>query len=101
VYLATQAKRAATAGRGRLAEGADVARPGERAFAVPVALTTTSRANLRAAPAANAELVAAVPPGTTLTGYAFAQDWIRVTTSDGRSAWVTHRLVRGTAPGGP
>jgi len=102
VYLATQAKRAATAGRGRLAEVGDApTRAGERAFAVPVPLTTTSRTNLRAAPAGNADLVATVPAGTTLTGYAYVQDWIRVTTDDGRSAWVSQRLVRGTAPGGP
>ncbi len=102
VYLATQAKRAATAGRGRLAEGGDApARSGERAFAVPVTLTTTSRANLRAAPAANAELVEAAPAGTALTGYAYVGDWIRVSTADGRAAWVFQRAVRGTAPGGP
>jgi hypothetical protein len=101
VYLATQAKRAATAGRGRLAEGASVARAGERAFAVPVPLTTTTRANLRATPGASADLVATVPAGTALTGYAWTGDWIRVTMADGRGAWVQQRLVRGSAPGGP
>ena len=102
VYLATQAKRVATAGRGRLAEVGDApSRPGERPFAVPVPLTTTARANLRAAPSASAELVVAVHASTALTGYAFAADWIRVTTSDGRSAWVHQRSVRGAAPGGP
>jgi hypothetical protein len=101
VYLATQAKRAATAGRGRLAESGTAARPGERAFAVPVPLTTTSRANLRAAPGGASELVATVPAATALTAYAYAQDWLRVTLADGRSAWVHHGLVRGVAPGGP
>lgn len=98
VYLATQAKRAATAGRGRLAEsGGPTARPGERAFAVPVPLTTTSRANLRAAPSGASELVVAVPAGTPLTAYAWVQDWLRVTMADGRSAWVHQGLVRGAA----
>jgi len=101
VYLATQAKRLATAGRGRLAESGSTVRSGERAFAVPVELTTTTRANLRAAPAGNAQLVATVPAGTALTGYAWTQDWIRVTTADGRGAWVNQSLVRGVAPGGP
>lgn len=102
VYLATQAKRAATAGRGRLAEtGATTARAGERAFAVPVPLMTTARANLRVAPAGSAELVVTVPPGTALTAYAYAQDWLRVTMADGRGAWVHQGLVRGTAAGGP
>ena len=101
VYLATQAKRAAAAGRGRLAESGATAGAGERPFAVPVPLTTTSRANLRAAPGGGADLVATVPAGTPLTAYAFAQDWIRVTMADGRDAWVHQSLVRGLAPGGP
>jgi len=39
--------------------------------------------------------------GTPLTAYAYAQDWLRVTMADGRSAWVHQGLVRGVAPGGP
>jgi len=101
IYLATQAKRAATAGRGRLAVSGTQEGTGERAFVVPVAVTTTTRANLRAGPAANADLVATVPAGTPLTAYAWAQDWIRVTMSNGRVAWVHQGLVRGLAPGGP
>jgi len=101
VYLATQAKRAATAGRGRLAEGRAGAREGERAFAVPVEMQTTRRANLRAAPGLAAELVATVAAGTPLTAYAWSQEWIRVTMADGRGAWVHQSMVRGVAPGGP
>jgi hypothetical protein len=101
VYLATQAKRAATAGRGRLAEGRAGAREGETAFAVPVQMATTRRTNLRAAPSAGADLVATVQAGTPLTAYAWSQDWIRVTMADGRGAWVYQGLVRGAAPGGP
>jgi uncharacterized protein YgiM (DUF1202 family) len=101
VYLATQAKRVATAGRGRLAKGGAAPSAGERAFAVPVPMTTTQRANLRTAPSASAALVATVPAGTALTAYAWVQDWIRVTMVDGRGAWVHQALVRGVASGGP
>ena len=102
VYLATQAKRAATVGRGRLAEGAGTPmRPGERALALPVPLTTTARANLRAAPSASAAVVTTAPVGTTFTAYAYEQDWLRVTMSDGRSAWVHQSVVRGVTPGRP
>ncbi len=101
VYLATQAKRAATAGRGRLAESGGAAAGSEAPFAIPVPLTTTGRANLRAAPGGGADLVATVPPGTPLTGYAYAQDWIRVTMADGRGAWVHQSLVRGAGAGAP
>lgn len=101
VYLATEAKRVATAGRGRLAESGATAGAGERTFAVPVPLTTTSRANLRAAPGGSAAVIATVPAGTPLTAYAWSQDWIRVTLGDGRPAWVYQGLVRNVVPGGP
>ena len=102
VYLATQAKRIATAGRGRLAETAGTeARPGERAFALPVPLTTASRANLRSAPSTSASVVLAAPAGMELTAYAFVQEWLRVTMPDGRGAWVHQSVVKGTAPGAP
>lgn len=102
VYLATQAKRAATAGRGRLAEsGGATTRSGELAFALPVPLTTTARANLRAAPGTSAAVVATTAAGTPLTGYAYTQEWIRVTMADGRSAWVHQSLVRSADPGPP
>ncbi len=100
VYLATQAKRIATLGRGRLAEGGTTARSGERAFAVPIALSTTARSNLRAGPGTNTGIVATVDAGTALTAYAYVQDWIRVTMADGRTAWVHSGLVKG-APGSP
>lgn len=98
VYLATQAKRIATAGRGRLAEAGTAARPGERALAVPVPVTTTARSNLRAAPSGTAEVIATVPAGTALTAYAASQEWLRVTMSDGRSAWIHQSIVQGHAP---
>ncbi len=103
VYLATQAKRIATAGRGRLAEvsgstaGAGL-RPGERAFAVPVPITTTSRANLRSGPATSGEILTTVNAGTALTAYAYLNEWIRVTMADGRIAWLHQSLARGIAP---
>lgn len=100
VYLATQAKRAATAGRGRLAE-AEGTRPGERAFSVPVPLVTTSRANLRAGPGATFAVVTSVNGGTALTGYAHEQEWLRVVMADGRGAWIHQSLVRGAAAARP
>lgn len=99
VYLATQAKRAATAGRGRLAESVSTAtRPGERALVVPVPLTTTARANLRAGPSASSTVVTTAPVGTAFTAYGYEQDWLRVTLPDGRSAWVHQSVVRGATP---
>jgi SH3-like domain-containing protein len=73
-------------------------RPNERAFAVPVPLTTTSTAKLRAAPNASTTVVATVPAGTALTAYSYEQDWVKVTTTDGTSAWVHQSVVRSAAP---
>jgi SH3-like domain-containing protein len=101
VYLATQAKRVATVGRGRLADaGSGAGRRGETAFSVPVPLVTTGRANLRSGPGTSFEVVATVEAATRLTGHASSQEWLRVTLADGRSAWVHQGLVRG-APGRP
>lgn len=100
VYLATQAKRAATAGRGRLADvGGTATRPNERPFALPVPLTTTSSANLRTAPSGSASVVTTVPGGTALTAYSYEQDWLKVATADGVSAWVHQSVVRSAANG--
>ena len=101
VYLATQAKRFATAGRGRIAETSGLAtRPNEHPFALPVPLTTTSSAKLRGAPSGSAPLIATVPSGTALTAYSYEQDWLKVSTDDGKSAWVHQSLVR-SATGAP
>lgn len=101
VYLASQAKRVASAGRGRLAEAGAGPRAGERAFSVPVAIITNTRANLREGPSTATSVVATVDAGTAMTAFAYAQDWIRVTLSDGRGAWVHQGLVKGVAPGAP
>ena len=99
VYLATQAKRAATAGRGRLAESGDAAPlPGERLFALPVSLTTTSNANLRTGPSGSASVLSTVPTGTALTAYSYLQDWLKVTTPEGTSAWINQSVVRSATP---
>lgn len=98
VYLATQAKRFATTGRGRIAETSGIAtRPNERPFALPVPLVTTSSANLRGAPAGSAALISTVPAGTALTAYSYEQDWLKVATADGKSAWIHQSLVRSTS----
>ncbi|HTK56118.1 MAG TPA: SH3 domain-containing protein [Gemmatimonadales bacterium] len=101
VYLATQAKRIATTGRGRLADVGGTARATERAFAIPVPLTTTSTANLRTAPSGGSSVVSTVPAGTALTAYSYEQDWLKVATADGVSAWVHQSVVRSASATGP
>ena len=98
VYLATQAKRFATAGRGRLAEAGGTARPNERPFALPVPLTTTAAANLRDTPSGSGAVISRIVTGTALTAYSYEQDWLKVATADGASGWVHQSVVRSAAP---
>lgn len=102
VYLATQAKRTATAARGRLAEsGVTPPRANEHPFALPVPLTTASSANLRASPSGSASVVVTVPAGTALTAYSYEQDWLKVSTASGQTGWVNQSVVRSGAAGRP
>jgi uncharacterized protein YgiM (DUF1202 family) len=75
-------------------------RPNERAFALPVPVATLSAANLRAAPTLSAAVVTTVPAGTALTAYSYEQDWLKVSTADGRSAWINQSLVRSASGAG-
>lgn len=93
LYLANQAKTAATAGRARLAGGTRTARPGEVPFAVPVRLKVASRGNVREGPGTNFSVVFAVEPGAGLTGFSYTDDWVRVTDDTGRSGWIFRPLV--------
>jgi hypothetical protein len=94
LYLANQAKTLTTAYRGRLAvAGRDAARPGETPFAVPLKLVTTTRGNVRGGPGTAFPVVFAADSGTTLTGYSYADEWIRISDDAGRGGWIFRTLV--------
>jgi uncharacterized protein YgiM (DUF1202 family) len=94
LYLANQAKTLASSYRGRLSLGSrEGLRAGETAFAVPIKLTMTTRGNVRGGPGTNFDIVFAAEPGTALTGYSYADEWIRVTDGTGRTGWVFRNLV--------
>jgi len=94
LYLANQAKTLATAYRGRLAvAGRETARPGEIPFAVPLKLVTTTRGNVRGGPGTGFPIVFAAESGTTLTGYSYADEWIRISDDTGRGGWIFRALV--------
>jgi uncharacterized protein YraI len=94
LYLANQAKTLASSYRGRLAVGTrEGARPGETPFAVPIKLTTTTRGNVREGPGTGFPISFAAEPGTMLTGYSYADEWIRVSDDTGRNGWVFRSLV--------
>ena len=94
LYLANQAKTLASSYRGRLSLGSrEGARPGETPFAVPIKLTMTTRGNVREGPGTGFPIAFAAEAGTLLTGYSYAEEWIRVTDETGHSGWVFRGLV--------
>jgi uncharacterized coiled-coil protein SlyX len=94
LYLANQAKTLAAAGRGRLAGGERVQeRPGETAFGLPIPLQAVSVGNVREGPGLGAGVAFTVKPGDTLTGYSYVDEWIRISSGDGRGGWIFRNLV--------
>lgn len=94
LYLANQAKTLASSYRGRLSLGArEGTRSGETAFAVPIRLKMTTRGNVRAGPGTGFPIAFAAESGTVLTGYSYADEWIRIGDESGRNGWVFRSLV--------
>jgi uncharacterized protein YraI len=94
LYLANQAKTLASSYRGRIsASGRDSGRPGETQFAVPIKLVTTTRGNVRGGPGTGFPIVFAADSGTTLTGFSYADEWIRISDDGGRGGWIFRSLV--------
>lgn len=94
LYLANQAKLTASQGRGRLAGGATHAAWAEEVpFALPVALRSVSRSNVRDGPGTQFPVAFTVEAGVELTAHAYYDRWVRVTDADGRGGWVYQTLL--------
>jgi uncharacterized coiled-coil protein SlyX len=94
LYLANQCKTAALAARGQVATSdRGTLRPGEVAFALPLKLQTTGRANVRDGPGSTFGIVATLQSGAPLTGHSYAEEWVRVTDDGGRRGWIYQGLV--------
>jgi uncharacterized coiled-coil protein SlyX len=93
LYLANQAKSAATA-RGQLASAdRGSLRPGEVPFALPLQLQTTGRANVRDGPGSNFKVLFTLPASAAVTGQSYADQWVRITDDSGRRGWVYRSLI--------
>jgi hypothetical protein len=90
LYLANQVKNVTSQ---RAPAGGEQLRQGETAFAVPVALETGSRANVRDGPGTNFRILFTLESGATLTGRSHVAGWIRVTDDQGRTGWISQGLV--------
>ena len=93
LYLANQAKMVASGYRGRLGVSREGARPGETLFAVPIKLKTTSRGNVREGPGTNFAVSFMAEPGSSITGYSYADEWVRISDDSGRTGWIHQTLV--------
>jgi hypothetical protein len=93
LYLANQAKIVASSYRGRLGVSREGARPGETLFAVPIKLKTTSRGNIREGPGTNFAVSFQTESGSLITGYSYADEWVRISDDTGRTGWIHQTLV--------
>src|SRR5437867_8836857 len=79
LYLATEAKNAAAAGRGRVAsDDRSATRRGEVPFALPLRLQTTGRANVREGPGAGFKVLFTLESGAPIVGYSYVDQWVRI-----------------------
>jgi hypothetical protein len=94
LYLANQAKSTALAARGGIASvERQSLRQGEVPFALPLALQTTGRANVRDGPGSGFKVLMTLPAGAPLTGYSYSEQWVRITEESGRSGWIYQGLI--------
>jgi hypothetical protein len=94
LYLANQAKAAAVAAQGQIAgTQRDSMRAGEVPFELPLKLQTSGRANVRDGPGGNFGVLFTLGAGAPLTGYSFADQWVRITDDSGRHGWIYQGLI--------
>ncbi len=94
LYLASQAKGAAFAARGQLASvERGPLRAGEVPFASPLKLQTARRANVREGPGGTFKIIFTLPAGAPLTGFSYAEQWVRITDDSGRDGWIYQSLI--------
>jgi uncharacterized coiled-coil protein SlyX len=94
LYLATEAKNAAAAGRGRVAtDDRSATRRGEVPFALPLQLQTTGRANVREGPGSGFKVLFTLESGVSIVAYSYVDQWVRIKDDGDRSGWVHQTLI--------
>lgn len=94
LYLANQAKGLVGLAQGQLSGGERASlRSGEVLFALPLRLQTLGRSNVRDGPGAGFKILFTLDPGTPVTGYSYADEWVRVSDESGRKGWILYSLV--------
>ncbi len=96
LYLATQARSLANAGEQRLRTvGGRSLADDETLFAIPVALRTASRSNVRSGPGLSFDVLFTLDPDVALVGQSYTSEWVRVVDTEGREGWIFNSLVAG------
>lgn len=96
LYLATQARAMVRAAQSRLRSvGARSLQTDETLFAVPVALRTVRRSNVRSGPGLGFDVQFTLDPETGVIGQSYTSEWVRIVDPDGREGWIFHTLVGG------
>ena len=94
LYLASLARNVARVGEVRLTGGEQRERqPGEALFALPLALETGQRSNVRAGPGIGFPVLVTLDLGTPVVGHSYVAQWVRITFDQGRDGWIFHSLV--------
>src|SRR6266446_486877 len=94
LYLATEAKNAAAAGRGRVAsDDRATTRRGEVPFALPLRLQTTGRANVREGPGAGFRVLFTLETGVAIVAYSYVDQWVRIRDDGDRAGWIHQTLI--------
>ena len=95
-YLTTQAKSHIKMGQ-MLVEGRDGIEPiaGEVMFSQPVPLRVLKRSNLRQGPGRKYKIVTTLKKGSSLIGYSYKGQWLRVNREAGNYGWIHQALVGG------
>jgi hypothetical protein len=95
VYLSTDAKMLARAARAGTTEGlTNDLLPNEEPFRLPIEMETVTRSNVRKGPSLRHGVLFTLDPNTTLVGYSYTDQWVRISSPDGRTGWIFYDLVR-------
>jgi hypothetical protein len=96
LYLTGQAKSHIKTGKMKLGIREEKsAIQGEVAFAQPLPLQVLRMCNLREKPDNKSKILTTLKKGTSVVGYSYIGEWVRVKNEDGISGWIFQTLVGG------
>ena len=96
LYLTSQAKSLVRMGEERLTNQNRPPRKLESvSFIVPVRLEVLKRSNVRQGPGLEFKVLFVADKGSSVIGYSYNGQWVRVKSGDGRHGWIFHTLVDG------